>query len=84
MMNKNPEMRISVEGHTDNIGDASYNVGLSERRAGAVVKYLTENGVVADRLEAKGWGKTKPSASNDDEIGGRELNRRVEFIILGE
>jgi outer membrane protein OmpA-like peptidoglycan-associated protein len=84
MMNKNPEMRISVEGHTDNIGDASYNVGLSERRAGAVVKYLTENGVVADRLEAKGWGKTKPIASNDDEIGGRELNRRVEFIILGE
>jgi OOP family OmpA-OmpF porin len=44
MITDNPEERISVEGHTDNIGNASYNVGLSERRAGAVVKYLTENG----------------------------------------
>jgi outer membrane protein OmpA-like peptidoglycan-associated protein len=84
MITDNPEERISVEGHTDNIGNASYTVGLSERRAGAVVKYLTENGVAADRLETKGWGKTKPMVSNDDEIGGREINRRVEFVILEE
>jgi outer membrane protein OmpA-like peptidoglycan-associated protein len=40
--------------------------------------------VAADRLETKGWGKTKPMVSNDDEIGGREINRRVEFVILEE
>jgi outer membrane protein OmpA-like peptidoglycan-associated protein len=84
MMNKNPEMRISVEGHTDNIGTVEYNVGLSERRANAVVEYLTQNGISKDRLQSVGWGKSKPVASNDDEIGGRELNRRVEFKILEE
>jgi OOP family OmpA-OmpF porin len=84
MMDDNPDIRISVEGHTDNIGTAFYNIGLSERRAAAVVKYLTENGVEPERLTSKGWGKSKPMVSNDDEIGGRELNRRVEFVILDE
>lgn len=82
LMNKNAEMRISVEGHTDNIGTVEYNVGLSERRAQAVVNYLNEKGIASDRLQSVGWGKSKPVASNDDEIGGRELNRRVEFKIL--
>ena len=84
MMNKNPEMQILVEGHTDNIGTDEYNIGLSERRAGAVVKYLSENGIAKERLQSKGWGKSRPIASNDDEIGGREFNRRVEFKILEE
>jgi outer membrane protein OmpA-like peptidoglycan-associated protein len=84
LMNKNPDMRISVEGHTDNIGTSEYNIALSERRAQAVVDYLTENGVSANRLEIKGWGKSRPIVSNDDEIGGREINRRVEFVILEE
>ena len=75
-------MHISVVGHTYNIGTDEYNIGLSQRRANAVVKYLTENGVAAERLETKGWGKSKPIVSNDDEIGGREFNRRVEFVIL--
>jgi OmpA-OmpF porin, OOP family len=84
LMNKNPEMKILVEGHTDNIGTAEYNIGLSERRAGAVVNYLAEKGIAKDRLQSKGWGMSKPMVSNDDEIGGREFNRRVEFKILEE
>lgn len=84
MMNKNPELQISVEGHTDNIGTVAYNIGLSERRANAVVQYLIKEGIAAERMKAVGWGKSKPIASNDDEIGGRELNRRVEFKIEEE
>ena len=84
LMNKNPEIKISVEGHTDNIGTVAYNIGLSERRANAVVKYLEKEGISTERMQSKGWGKAKPIASNDDEINGRELNRRVEFKILEE
>lgn len=84
LLNKNPEMKISIEGHTDNIGTVAYNMGLSERRANAVVQYLKKEGIAADRMQAVGWGKSKPIASNDDEKGGRELNRRVEFEILEE
>ncbi len=84
LMGKNAQMRILVEGHTDNIGTVEYNIGLSKRRAQAVVNYLTSKGIDAARLEAEGWGKSKPIASNDDEIGGRELNRRVQFKILEE
>jgi OOP family OmpA-OmpF porin len=82
MMKENPDVRLSIEGHTDNIGTVAYNLKLSERRAAAVVKYLKENDIDMNRLETKGWGKSKPLVSNDDEIGGREINRRVEFIIL--
>ncbi|NJN28398.1 MAG: OmpA family protein [Cyclobacteriaceae bacterium] len=81
MMQKNPDVKISVEGHTDNVGTKEYNIKLSERRAKSVVDYLIKAGVSPDRLQSKGWGMAKPVASNDDEIGGRELNRRVEFII---
>ena len=84
MMNKNPETKISVEGHTDNIGTVAYNIGLSERRATAVVNYLTKKGIAAERMKAVGWGKSKPIVSNDDETEGRELNRRVEFKIVEE
>ena len=84
LMNKIEELKISVEGHTDNVGTDRYNIGLSERRAKAVVNYLVKEGVSTDRLHSKGWGKSKPIASNDDEIGGREFNRRVEFVILEE
>ena len=82
MMKESEELRISVEGHTDNIGTQQYNMVLSERRAQAVVDYLVRNGISADRLVAKGYGKSRPIVSNDDEIDGRELNRRVEFKIL--
>jgi outer membrane protein OmpA-like peptidoglycan-associated protein len=84
MMQKNGDVKISIEGHTDNIGTQQYNITLSERRAKAVVTYLVKAGIDQNRLQSKGWGKSKPIASNDDEIGGRELNRRVEFIISEE
>lgn len=84
MLNKNPEMKISIEGHTDNIGIVAYNIGLSERRANAVAMYLIKEGIAAERMKAVGWGKSRPIVSNDDEIGGRELNRRVEFKIVEE
>ena len=81
-MAKNPNVKILVSGHTDSIGTDSYNYKLSENRADAVMKYLVQNGVGNGRLEAKGFGKSKPIVSNDDEQDGRELNRRVEFKIL--
>lgn len=82
LMNKNEQIKISVEGHTDNIGNQKYNNTLSERRARAVVDYLAKGGISRNRMQAKGWGKTRPIVSNDDEIDGRELNRRVNFRIL--
>ena len=81
LMTKNVEIEIAVEGHTDNIGNMDYNFSLSEKRAVAVVDYLVKGGVSRDRLQSKGWGKSKPVVSNDDEIDGRELNRRVNLRI---
>jgi outer membrane protein OmpA-like peptidoglycan-associated protein len=83
LMEENPEMCISVQGHTDNIGTVAYNKILSERRAKAVVDYLIEQGVNVGRLHYVGWGKSKPMVSNNDKAG-RETNRRVEFKILEE
>ena len=69
-----------VAGHTDDSGAASYNQDLSVRRAKAVADYLvTGHGIDVRRLSLKGYGETKPIASNDNEKG-RALNRRVEFI----
>ncbi len=83
LMKENSEIKISVEGHTDNIGTLEYNQRLSEKRAQAVADYLiNEGGISKDRIQTKGWGKTRPIATNDDEEEGRALNRRVEFIIL--
>lgn len=81
-LTKNPNVEILVSGHTDNIGTDDYNLRLSEQRAEAVVDYLVAQGISEIRLSAKGFGKTQPVVSNDDERGGRELNRRVEFKIL--
>ncbi len=82
MMQQNPGMKVEIAGHTDNIGTAAYNVTLSQRRAEAVKDFLTKKGIDARRITAVGLGKTKPLASNDDEEGGRELNRRVEFKVV--
>ena len=77
----NPSMEIEISGHTDNIGSDEYNNKLSYERANAVLNYLVSKFISASRLTAKGYGKTKPIATNDTEEG-RQLNRRVEFIIL--
>ena len=82
LMDENANIKISVEGHTDNIGNNEYNISLSEKRAAAVVNYLVKGGISSDRLQSKGWGKSRPLVSNDDEIDGREINRRVELRIL--
>jgi len=74
--------KIRVEGHASSEGNDDYNMKLSDARAKAVRDYLIkEGGVAADRLEAKGYGETKPIASNDTEQG-KEQNRRVEFNIV--
>ncbi len=76
----NPKVEIEVSGHTDNIGSDSYNMNLSQKRADAVKNYLTSKGIAANRVSSKGYGKTKPIATNSTELG-REQNRRVEFTI---
>jgi outer membrane protein OmpA-like peptidoglycan-associated protein len=75
-----PSVSFDVEGHTDSIGGHRYNQGLSERRAQAVVDYLTRKGVTAARIHAAGYGQTRPVASNASE-DGRAKNRRIEFKV---
>ncbi len=78
---RNNVKRVSVEGHTDNKGVKAANQKLSEDRARAVADYLIAQGVEAKRLESVGYGDSKPIAPNLT-ARGRELNRRVEFIVL--
>jgi len=75
-----PNVAISVEGHTDNTGDAAANKTLSEQRAGAVRQGLIDKGVAAERVSAAGFGAGKPVASNDTEEG-KAQNRRVEIVV---
>ncbi len=81
---EHPEItRVEVQGHTDNKGGRTYNMKLSQARSEAVMLYLTNAGVEPDRLEAHGYGYTKPIATNKTEEG-RAKNRRVEFVIKGK
>lgn len=73
-----PGIKIAVEGHTDNVGEANYNLELSQRRANSVKNYLVSKGVDASRITSEGFGQTKPKATNETEEG-RALNRRVEL-----
>jgi outer membrane protein OmpA-like peptidoglycan-associated protein len=75
--------KVDILGHTDNDGPDNYNKDLSDRRAKAVMSYLVEHGVAADRLQAKGLGETQPIADNATSAG-REQNRRVEFMIVAQ
>ena len=79
----NPNLKVQINGHTDNLGTAATNKVLSLKRATAVVDYLVSKGITASRLSAKGYGSDRPIVSNDDEEGGREINRRTEIEILG-
>ncbi|HWN68512.1 MAG TPA: OmpA family protein [Haliangium sp.] len=77
-----PEItRVRVEGHTDDRGDDTKNLDLSQRRAQAVVAFLIEQGIAADRLEAQGFGETKPIVPNTT-APNRAKNRRVELHIV--
>jgi OmpA-OmpF porin, OOP family len=77
-----PKMRVSIQGHTDTVGGEAMNMRLSQRRAEAVRDYLVGKGVTTERLEALGFGPTKPIATNKTGKG-RSLNRRTEFRIVG-
>jgi len=76
-----PDRSLLVEGHTDSTGSDAYNLDLSQRRAESVTGFLAENGVDPSRMLARGYGKGFPIAGNDT-AGGRQLNRRVEVVIL--
>jgi OOP family OmpA-OmpF porin len=82
MLSQHAELRLAVEGHTDNTGLAAANQALSEKRAQAIVQHLTGNsGIAASRLTGKGMGASKPAASNDTPEG-RQQNRRVELVKM--
>jgi OOP family OmpA-OmpF porin len=80
---RNPDVTVTIEGHTDSTGPESYNQGLSERRAEAVKNHLAEQGIAADSLSTVGHGEMKPIASNETREG-RALNRRVELEVMRE
>ncbi len=82
LLNDNEKIKIRLEGHTDNQGPEDLNMKLSQDRADAIKAYLIENGIDASRLEAVGYGETKPVADNR-KPHLRRLNRRVEFVLLG-
>lgn len=82
LITNNPSMRISVNGHTDNVGSDTDNMRLSEQRAGAVAAFLTEKGIDSDRISSKGYGESVPLADNAS-AEGRALNRRTEIEITG-
>jgi outer membrane protein OmpA-like peptidoglycan-associated protein len=77
----NPDLKVQINGHTDNTGNAVTNKALSLKRASSVVDYLVNHGISAARLSAKGFGSERPIVSNDDEESGREINRRTEIEI---
>jgi outer membrane protein OmpA-like peptidoglycan-associated protein len=78
-----PGLMLEIEGHTDSVGGEEYNQTLSEHRAEAVRDYLVGQGIQPDTVSAKGFGKTKPVASNDTPEG-RQQNRRVELVVSGD
>lgn len=79
----NPDMKVEIQGHTDNIGSESFNKKLSEQRAETVKNFLVSKGVPASRLTTVGLGLTSPISDNKT-ANGRYLNRRIEFKILGK
>ena len=77
----NAKIRMGISGHTDDVGSDEYNLDLSDRRAKAVQQYLVEHGIAEPRVRYKGFGESKPIASNLTEAG-RQTNRRVECVVL--
>jgi len=78
-----PSLHVQIEGHTDSVGSDEYNQTLSENRANAVKDYFVQQGISADSIEARGFGKTQPIATNDT-AEGRQQNRRVELVLSGD
>ncbi|MEO9967110.1 MAG: OmpA family protein [Reichenbachiella sp.] len=82
IMIENPDLAVEIGGHTCNIGSHEVNIEISLARAQSVKDYLTDQGISPRRLATKGYGETQPMASNDDEVNGRELNRRIEIRVI--
>lgn len=80
VLNKFQKTALNVEGHADSRGDAGYNLNLSQNRANSVANYLMGQGIINQRIIARGHGESYPVASNADEIG-RAQNRRVEIYV---
>lgn len=80
ILQQNPTYKIEISGHTDNIGNKSSNILLSQNRAKAVMDYLISQKIAAERITFSGYGSSKPVANNETEEG-RATNRRVEFIL---
>ena len=75
-----PSLRVEIQGHTDNIGDAGANLALSQRRARRVAETIKSCGIDAVRISSRGYGESKPVASNETEVG-RAQNRRTVFVV---
>jgi len=82
LLNQDQQVDLLIEGHTDNTGSDLLNQALSVARANAVAKFLTKRGVDPQRLSVKAYGASRPLVSNDDEKGGREINRRIEISVM--
>lgn len=81
LLEKHPEWKLDISGHTDNVGNASNNLMLSKKRAEAVKMFMITHGISEDRLAVHYYGQTKPIADNTTEEG-RQKNRRVEMNIV--
>lgn len=89
LLNENPQIKIEIGSHTDNVGSKAYNEKLSKRRAEGVVKYLISQGISPERLVASGYAFSMPVEPNrhpdgSDNPEGREKNRRTEFKVIGK
>lgn len=80
-LNRNPSLRMRINGHTDAVGNERANLQLSRKRARFVAQYLVEQGISKDRIESKGFGENQPIADNTTS-SGRLQNRRVEFEVI--
>jgi outer membrane protein OmpA-like peptidoglycan-associated protein len=83
LMQTKPNLKIEIDGHTDDVGEDAYNLTLSLNRAKSVYTYLISKGIAANRLTFKGFGEKAPVKKGTDEKA-RQLNRRVEFKILAK
>lgn len=81
ILERYPDVRVEIAGHTDSVGNAAYNQNLSERRAMSVVEFLVNRGIDRERMIARGYGQAEPIADNATDAG-RAMNRRVELRII--
>jgi len=77
----NPMLNVTIEGHTDSVGTAEYNLSLGERRANAVRDYLLNRGIGANRMRTVSYGEERPIAPNDTDAG-RTMNRRAHIVEM--